>query len=74
MRKLAALGVGLAILFIAFASIAAALPAMASTAVPVSMKFTEPLLQDVNSGCPVLGLPFPEQRKGLLNVVCTRTC
>lgn len=57
MRKLAALGTGLAALSIAFALIAAASPAIASTAVPVSMNFTEPVLHDINSGCPALGLP-----------------
>jgi len=44
-------------LSIAYASIAAASPAMASTTVPVSMTFDEPVLQDITSGCPTLGLP-----------------
>ena len=30
---------------------------MASTTVPVSMTFDEPVLQDITSGCPTLGLP-----------------
>ena len=31
--------------------------ASAATTVPVSMSFTEPINQDINSGCPVLGSP-----------------
>jgi len=52
MRKLAALAAGLAALFVAFAP-----PAMASTTTSVKMSFTEPIVQDLNSGCPALGLP-----------------
>jgi hypothetical protein len=52
MRKLAALAAGLAAMVVAFAA-----PAMASTTTSVKMSFTEPIVQDVNSGCPTLGLP-----------------
>lgn len=52
MWKLAALAAGLAAALMAFAS-----PAMASTNTSVKMSFTEPIIQDINSGCPALGLP-----------------
>jgi len=52
MQKLAALAAGLAAMLVAFAS-----PAMASTTTSAKMSFTEPIVQDVNSGCPALGLP-----------------
>jgi hypothetical protein len=57
MRKLAVLGAGLAALALGLAPVAAATPAMASTATPINMTFDEPVLQDVNSSCPTLGLP-----------------
>ena len=37
--------------------VAAAPPAVAGTVGPVSMTFTEPILEDVNGGCAALGLP-----------------
>lgn len=52
MWKLAAPAVGLAAVLMAFAS-----PAMASTNTSVKMSFTEPIVQNVRSGCPALGLP-----------------
>ncbi len=52
MWKLAAPAAGLAAVLMAFAS-----PAMASTNTTVKMSFTEPILQNINSGCPALGLP-----------------
>ena len=53
MRKLAALAAGLAAMFVAFAS-----PAMASiNTISVKMSFTEPIVQNVKSGCPALSLP-----------------
>lgn len=36
------------------AALAIASPATAATSVPVKMSFTEPIMQDVRSGCPVL--------------------
>ena len=52
MRKLAALAAGLAAMLVAFAS-----PAIASTTSSVKMSFTEPIVQNINSGCPTFGLP-----------------
>jgi hypothetical protein len=52
MWKLAAPAAGLAVALMAFAS-----PAMASTNTSVKMSFTEPIIQNINSGCPALGLP-----------------
>lgn len=55
MRRVLVLMLGsgaLALLSPAFAS-----QAMAATTVPVSMTFTEPIVHDAQSGCPVLGLP-----------------
>jgi hypothetical protein len=52
MWKLAAPAAALAAMLMAFAS-----PAMASTSTSVKMSFTEPIVQDINSGCPALGLP-----------------
>ncbi len=52
MWKLAAPVAALAAALMALAS-----PAMASTNTSVDMSFTEPIIQDIHSGCPALGLP-----------------
>lgn len=52
MWKLAAPAAALAAALMAFSS-----SAMASTNTSVKMSFAEPIIQDINSGCPALGLP-----------------
>ena len=42
---------------VAALSLAFAAPASAATTVPASMTFTEPILRNINSGCPAFGLP-----------------